>query len=175
MISFSSISKKFKFWPRKDSQRKEKERGKLTKKVEKKSKNQNHPALIGMKWKKRTLFDEKHQVKNKTNTTKKKFMALFWPKSKCAIISKRRSLIQECFLTNFNWINLLNYGLLLIHKKSFKETFTTKNYNNVQNEKKQKQTKNRAKINEKNTHEKKDHLPYTNIVGKKKIKKSQME
>lgn len=71
MISFSSISKKFKFWPRKDSQRKEKERGKLTKKVEKKPKNQNHPALIGMKWKKRTLFDEKHQVKNKTNTTKK--------------------------------------------------------------------------------------------------------
>jgi len=39
---------------------------------EKKTKNQNHPALIGMKRiKKRTLFDEKHQVKNKTNTTKK--------------------------------------------------------------------------------------------------------
>jgi len=51
MISFSSISKKFKFWPRKDSQRKEKERGKLKKKSKKKEnpKNQNHPALIGMK------------------------------------------------------------------------------------------------------------------------------
>lgn len=51
MISFSSISKKFKFWPRKDSQRKEKERGKLKKKSKKKKnpKNQNHPALIGMK------------------------------------------------------------------------------------------------------------------------------
>jgi len=50
-------------------------------KKRKKPKNQNHPALIGMKRiKKRTLFDEKHQVipvKNKTNTTKKKFMALF--------------------------------------------------------------------------------------------------
>jgi len=49
-------------------------------------------------------------------------------------------------------------------QKSFKETFT-KNYNNVQNEKKQKQTKNRAKINEKIPMKKKDHLPYTNIVG----------
>jgi len=52
MISFSSISKKFKFWPRKDSQRKEKERGKLKKKKSKKKenpKNQNHPALL--EWK----------------------------------------------------------------------------------------------------------------------------
>jgi len=40
MISFSSISKKFKFWPRKDSQRKEKERGKLKKKKVRKKKTQ---------------------------------------------------------------------------------------------------------------------------------------
>ena len=45
---------------------------KKSKERKKKPKNQNHPALIGMKRKKRTLFDEKHQVKNKTNTTKKK-------------------------------------------------------------------------------------------------------
>ena len=40
MISFSSISKKFKFWPRKDSQRKEKERGKSKKKKVRKEKTQ---------------------------------------------------------------------------------------------------------------------------------------
>jgi len=41
MISFSSISKKFKFWPRKDSQRKEKERGKS----KKKSKKRKNPKI----------------------------------------------------------------------------------------------------------------------------------
>ena len=65
MISFSSISKKFKFWPRKDSQRKEKERGKLKKKVEKNPKIKIIPPLLEWNEKKRTLFDEKHQVKNK--------------------------------------------------------------------------------------------------------------
>ena len=73
MISFSSISKKFKFWPRKDSQRKEKERGKLKKKKQekKKPKNQNHPALIGMKRIKKNTIWWKTPSKNKTNTTKK--------------------------------------------------------------------------------------------------------
>jgi len=77
------------------------------------------------------------------------------------------------FFDKLNWINLLKYGLLLIQKK-FHRNIHNKNYNNVQNEKKQKQTKNRAKINEKIPMKKKDHLPYTNIVGKKR-KKSQME
>lgn len=75
MISFSSISKKFKFWPRKDSQRKEKDRGKLKKRKSKKRKNTQKSKSSRPHWnekKKRTLFDEKHQVKNKTNTTKKK-------------------------------------------------------------------------------------------------------
>jgi len=58
--------------------------------------------------------------------------------------------------------------------KKFHRNIHNKNYNNVQNEKKQKQTKNRAKINEKIPMKKKDHLPYTNIVGKKK-EKNQME
>ena len=74
MISFSSISKKFKFWPRKDSQRKEKERGKSKKKKVRKEKTQKSKSsrpYWNEKNKKRTLFDEKHQVKNKTNTTKK--------------------------------------------------------------------------------------------------------
>ena len=56
--------------------------------------------------------------------------------------------------------------------KKFNRNIHNKNYNNVQNEKKQKQTKNRAKINEKIPMKKKDHLPYTNIVGKKRKKKS---
>ena len=55
--------------------------------------------------------------------------------------------------------------------KKFNRNIHNKNYNNVQNEKKQKQTKNRAKINEKIPMKKKDHLPYTNIVGKKRKKK----
>ena len=56
-------------------------------------------------------------------------------------------------------------------QKKFHRNIHNKNYNNVQNEKKQKQTKNRAKINEKIPMKKKDHLPYTNIVGKKRKKK----
>ena len=58
--------------------------------------------------------------------------------------------------------------------KKFHRNIHNKNYNNVQNEKKQKTSKESRKNQWKNTHEKKDHLPYTNIVGKKK-KKSQME
>jgi len=60
-------------------------------------------------------------------------------------------------------------------QKSFKETFT-KNYNNVQNEKKQKQTKNRAKINEKIPMKKKGSLTLHKYCRlKKEKKKSQME
>ena len=61
---------------------------------------------------------------------------------------------EECFLTNFNWINLLNYGLLLI-QKSFKETFTTKNITTYKKEKKQNKNKESRKNQWKNTHEKK--------------------
>ena len=59
--------------------------------------------------------------------------------------------------------------------KKFNRNIHNKNYNNVQNEKKQKQTKNRAKINEKNTHEKKRITYLTQILSAKKEKKSQME
>lgn len=44
---------------------------------EKTQKSKSSRPYWNEKNKKRTLFDEKHQVKNKTNTTKKKFMALF--------------------------------------------------------------------------------------------------
>jgi len=79
------------------------------------------------------------------------------------------------FFDKLNWINLLKSMGYFWFTKKFHRNIHNKNYNNVQNEKKQKQTKNRAKINEKIPMKKKDHLPYTNIVGKKRKKKSQME
>jgi hypothetical protein len=59
--------------------------------------------------------------------------------------------------------------------KKFNRNIHNKNYNNVQNEKKQKQTKNRAKINEKITHEKKGSHTLHKYCRQKKEKKSQME
>ena len=56
--------------------------------------------------------------------------------------------------------------------KKFHRNIHNKNYNNVQNEKKQKQTKNRAKINEKIPMKKKGSLTLHKYCRQKKEKKS---